>query len=198
VSLPLLSEYVDRLPNGLDSYPNVTAKGSILSRLVDAYRGVAPEGMPAPLTAHFVRPPAPNEWVPEVHLVALTTSVVDTLFRDQPPAAFERWALQENKQLLRGPLYRILFSVLSPERILVGLEKRWSAFHRGTTFEQIDVGPSMAIVRFRYPPYLLSPQTLTTRSTAIRAAVETAGAKLVTVDAREESPRSTVFEVRWR
>jgi hypothetical protein len=198
VSLPLLTRYVERLPNGLDSYPNVMAKGSILSRLVDSYQGVAPEGLPAQLEAHFARRPAPTEWVPEVHLVALTTSLVDTLFRDQPAAAFERWALLENKQLLSGPLYRVLFAVLSPERILVGMEKRWSAFHRGTTFEPVEAGRFMAIVRFAYPPHLLSPQTLITRSTAIRAAVETAGAKLVSVEAREESPKSTLFEVRWR
>ena len=120
------------------------------SLLLDAPMSLATvEGLPARLAEYAVAPPQANDWVTEAELWGMTLAVYDLSFADQGGlAAFEKWVHGINHRLMGSPLYRVLFAVVSPERILRGVASRMAVFHRGTVTEDIQVssgrGPSQS------------------------------------------------------
>lgn len=201
LEFPTMGAYIAQLPDGLASHPHLTAKGSIIrSMLADApYPLGTGLGLPASVEELVRNPPSTNDWVPEVVLWAMAAGIYDLGFATRGGlAAYSAWAHGMNRRLLRSPAYRILFSVLSPERLFVGAAQRWSAFHRGTLMADIAATRGEGSFRLTTPPLVLSEIGRVSLTAAFRAALDLAGATSVEMRAELESSTTTLFTATWR
>ena len=199
-AFPSMEGYLARLPNGLASYPHVTAKGSVLRAILsDANGALGPSmGLPARIEELIAVPPAPNGWLLEVELWALTLCIYDVRFADKGGvAAYEEWVYRRNRALLSGPLYKVLFTVLGPERLVAGAAQRYATFHRGTVMSKLEAGDRALAFKLTTPPHVLPALVQGGLAAAFRAALDLAGAHDVRVTARAESPDVVAFEASW-
>ncbi|MBL9026969.1 MAG: hypothetical protein JNL21_32535 [Myxococcales bacterium] len=191
---PLLSRYLDGLPAGLASYPEAQAKGSVIRVLVTtAPVRVDPDELPSELAVFLERPPLPTAWVSEVQLNALGLVYEDAM----PHHAYEAWVWERNRAILTNPLYKILFWMISPERLFVGLPHRWSAFRRGTELALVDQSAGRARLRLTFPKNLHDKATLANVCVAGRVVAEAAGAKASDMVVESYAPTSAVFAISW-
>ena len=197
MTLESVKRYLERLPHGLASYPASCVKGTVVRAVALAFQSDAElrAGLPPETDRLLAEPPLASAWIPEVHLNVLFSAICET--RYPVAGAFETWAYEGNRTILGGPVYRVLFGVLGPERIMIGLPNRWSAFRRGTTLVPLEVEPKRARTRLTYEPWLMPDVGLLAMRAAVRAAADVSGARSVTVTYEEESPTSTVFSARW-
>jgi hypothetical protein len=200
-ALPTVVGYLDKLPRGLESYPQAVIKGSIVRAMlaVSGLSGLlAPGLLPLPVEDLVRHPPGVTDWVPETYYATIVSAVFDLRFRNAGgQAAFESLLLEANRRLLRGSLYRVLFLVLRPARILSGTEKRWATFHRGSCLSVASYNESSARVRLTHPPFLFGDLSLGGFARAFQAALEAAGGKSAQVFARIESETSTLYQAEW-
>jgi hypothetical protein len=191
---PLLARYVDGLPAGLASYPEAQAKGSVVRTLVSTTPvRVHPHELPAELGGLIERLPLPTAWVSEVQLNALGLAYQDVM----SPSVHDTWVWDRNRRILTNPLYKILFWMISPERLFVGLPHRWSAFRRGTEMALVDQSVGRARLRLTYPKNLHDSATLANVCIAGRVVAEAAGARSSAMAVEECTPTSAVFAISW-
>jgi len=193
VTYPTLERYLAALPNGLASYPDVVAKAAVLRDTLS--EGTPPE-LPPELERWRVDPPGVSAWIPEVHFNALMTAIWDHRFAPDR-ARYDRWVHDRNLRLLGTPLYRVLFMVVSPERLLIGAEKRWSAFRRGSSLRVLERDRHSAAIALSYPPHLQTELSVGGLGSALRAALELAGAKKVVVESGPLGETETRYQARW-
>ena len=156
--------------------------------------------LPPLLRDCFENPPVATSWIAEVHVHVLLHAVFDRFFAGPSggEAPFLRWVLESNRALFRTTLYRVLFFVVSPERLFIGVDKRWGTFRRGSTLETIIVAPGHARLRIRHPAGLYSDLIAKVRATSFRAAAECAGATNMQVVIENRTPVETEFSLLWR
>lgn len=138
-------------------------------------------------------------WLPEVHFKAAMLALKDAHFPGPAGrAAYRQWTFDLAARLFRAPLYRVMFLVLSPARLLRGYEARWHTFHRGGV-EMRVVGSTDRSVRMRVtsPPHLYCEYGLIGLSTSIAAALDAAGGKNVRVEAAALSSGEAEIDGRW-
>ncbi len=200
-ALSSIDAYLATLPQGIDSYPEAGVKGSVVRAMFpdsERSRFPAADVVPAPAGEHILHPPAVSDWVPEAHHGALIGAIYDTRFRSAGGLpAFETWAIERNRALLRGPLYRVMFLVMSPERILSGVQSRWAAFHRGSNLTVVQRTGNVTQARLSHPPHLFSALAIRWFATAFQVALEAGGAKNARVRAEAESETSSGFHAAW-
>ena len=199
--LPSVTTYLENLPRGVASYPHSQVKGAIVSA------ALAGAGLNGPLTDDQVpacvaeltrQPPSVNIWVPEVHYGAMIGAIYDLRFRDRGGLdAFQAWVLEGNRALLRSPLYRVLFLVVSPERVFIGADQRWARFHRGSLLSVLKRASRTVTLRLTYPEHLFAEHAVRGFAMAFRAAGEAAGAKHQQIRHEIESPGATRYELEW-
>ena len=191
---PRAAQYVGSLPAGLDSYPHCEVKGSVLRQLIDSSPVPFPDQGLTPALARLVQlPPLPSDWISEVHFNALMLAHEDLI----DPAVFRQWVYDRNRQLLSSSLYRILFLVVSPDRLIAGMTHRWRAFRRGTELETVERTKNSVLVELRHPPYLYEVHALTNLTTAITAAIDAAGGQNTQVRLVLQRPESARLSIRW-
>ena len=194
-----LERYLARLPEGVDSYPDVVVKAStftaaLADKPLPAGRGL----LPAPIEKLLVTPPLVSAWVPEVHMVSIFKLIGDHHFEGRGGTpAFLDWVYAQNQKLLGGKLYRALFWFLSPEQVFRGIEQRWGAFRRGTSLTLTARSDHHAVFEFRYPRNLLDDEGLLAIGTALRVAGEAAGAKSTAVELVDVTPTSGHVRMNW-
>lgn len=123
-----LAAYVDQLPTGLASYPEVSAKASI-HRLVAEVSGTRVDGLPRELQQHLDDPSVSSKWIPACHTLALVVALVEA--QGLRPADEGAWVRTAAGRIFASPMYRILMWAASPRMIMKGANLRWSAFFRG-------------------------------------------------------------------
>lgn len=200
LELPRLTGYLARLPDGVDSYPDVVVKAATFTACIaDRPVPVDDGDVPLPLVELVRNPPPVSAWVPEVHMVSIFKMIGDHHFEGEGGVqAFLEWVYQQNRQLLAGRLYRVLFWLVQPESIFLGVQKRWGALRRGTGIEILERGHERCRVRLSFRPYLLDEEGLLAVGTALRAAADMAGAKQSSVEVVESRVSHGDFVVRWR
>ncbi len=196
-----IDAYFQRLPLGIESYPDCRVKASVVrdaiaSRPLDDVSG----DLPPELESLVAEPPPVTAWVPEVHAVALMIAIRERHFG---PGALgledlEQWTLERNRRLLTRPLYRPLFILLSPERLLKGLERRWSAFRRGTRLRVREAHGGGAELALQHPAHLYDEVTLRAMAGAFRAAGIAAGARHARAEIIDQNPREVRWNITWR
>ncbi len=193
-----IATYLSTLPNGVASYPECSVKASVLRHNV-ASKGFGPEIELPPAVRKLVDSPPPvTEWIPEVHFNVAMLAIHEVHFGGRSVDEYRAWVYAQNRKLLAAPLYRVLFAVLSPERLLRGIEKRWGAFRRGTEFSVVVEAPGRAELRIRSPAFHYpAPMTLG-MSMALQAGLDSAGARNSLVEVVSHSSTECVFSARWQ
>ncbi|MBL8683546.1 MAG: hypothetical protein JNK05_30530 [Myxococcales bacterium] len=195
-SLPTVVEYLSALPAGDASHPQCMVKASLVrNALADKPLG-AELVLPAAVRALVDSPPPVSVWIPEVHFNVVMHAIRDGYFggrRDE----FLSWVYTQNRQLLSTTLYRAVFLVLSPERLLVNMEKRWASLRCGTTLTHERFAAKDLELTVRTPPHLYSTAVAEGMATAVRAAIDSAGTKSSEVEHHLVSATEVRFRVRW-
>ena len=197
-ALPTVASYLERLPGGISAYPECKVKGSIIADAIGDTKFGSELPLPAVVRSLIDSPPPVSVWIPEVHLNVLMLTVFDSHFGRDNVASYLNWIYERNRRLLSTMLYRALFFVLSPERLLLGVEKRWAVFRRGTTLTVQHHEPRNVELHVTAPPYLHTGMTTHGISAALRAAVDCAGAAETKVVGELRSPSLVVYRVTWR
>jgi uncharacterized protein (TIGR02265 family) len=196
--LPIVAAYLAKLPGGADAFPECSVKASLVRNALDD-RPLSPDvPLPAPVRALVDRPPPVSVWVPEVHFHVVMLAILEAHFGGRSDAGYLAWVHDQNARVLSTPLYRVLFLVVSPERLVVGMQQRWGAFRRGTEPRLVTRGPRDVELRVHSPPHLYGPLNVEGMSHALRAAVECAGARDARVEGEIASPTEVVYRFRWR
>lgn len=193
---PTLAAYLDRLPDGLDSFPECQAKCSLLMSALDDY-SLDPclASLPAELADLVQNPPPRVEWIPQVQFRAALRAVRDHYFGSA--AEFVAWSYGAQHRMLGGPLYRILFSLIGPERLLRNSQSRWTHFHRGLHLEVRTTGQSVDGC-FRFPPHMYDQLDLEATMAGFRAALDLAGTHQVTTTVVEVTATQARGRLTWR
>ena len=197
---PRLDAYLANLPHGIDSHPDHVAKGStFLGALADKPVLVEDGELPEALTRLLHEPPLPNAWVPEAHVVSVFKLIGDAHFRadGDDMAGFRSWVFEQNRRLLSSPLYKVLFLFVQPSSIFYGIEKRWGAFHNGTTLDLVERLPESATIAIGFAPHLFDTEGIYAHGEGLRAAAAAAGAKEPTVELLECSKTEGLLRLTW-
>jgi hypothetical protein len=202
VPLQSLDRYLALLPAGLRSYPEALAKATVIKPFQEGPVGAALNAcrdLPGPLRAILERPLAVSEWIPEVCLVSLIEAAYDVHFAGAGGGeALQAYIRTTNRAVLKGPLYSILFAVVSPERLLVGAAERWSAFHRGSSLAVEERSKGRALLVLSHPPNLFSTHSLHGHGTSFALAAELAGGRGVQMSFARPDAGTTRYTIEWR
>lgn len=197
MTYPHLDRYIASLPEGLSSFPGCLAKAASLlglrAKLLDARR------MPEELHRYLVETFPKNEWIPETHVNAMMLAVRDHYFGhgSEGVVAFLAWVRARSLELYGSPLYKAVFFVLSPERLIRGAAQRWSLFRKGTTLEVIDDTARRVVLRLSHPEGLHEPHSRAGLAVGIEAAVASAGGRNAQVEVVEVAARYFDMVVTW-
>lgn len=187
--------WLERLPHGVDSYPECQVKGSLLRRLVKSQILHAHvDALPEPVRAWFETPPLPSAWVPEVHLFVVLHALRDHVYDDAALAEFVSAGIH---RMLSSPMYKLMFLVVSPKRLLYGIGRRWDQFHRGTTLDVGDDRGDTIDAVVTHPANMYSPTIHQVTAASFRTAVAAAGGERYRVDVATAdcTPTTSVFRV---
>lgn len=191
---PHTARYIAALPKGLASYPQCLVKGAVLRGFLETSPALLKtDGLDEELRHLIEAPPLPNEWFSEVHFNALMTSHEERL----PSASYDDWVYRRNRRLLESPLYRMLFLVMSPERLFTGMPRRWGAFRRGSEMSIVEHGGGHALIEVRFPAKLHDARTLRNLCIACRAACDAAGARGTDSALTLVEPTRGRVSIRW-
>ena len=115
-----------------------------------------------------------SAWVPEVHAMVIYLQVRDLFFDDDD--AYVRDARERNRKLLAGPLYRMVLSLLSAERIYKTSRRVFNLMHRGTDLT-VDVSHTPWVWKAEFPANLVPEIMGRCYATAAVASLELNGQK---------------------
>lgn len=196
---PETAAYVAKLPQGLASHRQCEVKGSVVREIAASIDAPVGATLPAPMRALIADPPSVSAWVSEVPLNALILVQHELLKeRTGDPSAMIQHAFDSTRALLSTPLYKILFFVMSPERLLRGIDKRWGALRRGTFLEAIEHTHNVARIRVHFPANHYNQTLLAIRAASVRAALVCAGGRDARVDVEPSSAESIDYVCRWQ
>jgi hypothetical protein len=200
-SLPSVNRYLAQLPDGMLSYPEARAKGTVVLPYLQGEVGRALRAnpdLPAPLRALFDDPPTVSAWISEVVLAVLILAALDGHFAHAGGAdALQAYIRETNRAALTGPAYRVLFAVASPERLLAGAAQRWSAFHRGSSLRLAERESGRALLDLTHPPGIFSDHSFRGHGTTFALAAELAGGRDVKMSYAHEASGLTRYTVLW-
>jgi hypothetical protein len=188
--------YLTSLPQGLASYPECRTKGSVwrniaagtdMPRLLE---GVPPELGVLPDTGILG-----SAWFPAVQHFAAHLAMRDCLFASDD-AIYQHFRIL-NRRLLSGPLYRVMFALVSPHLVSHASDRRFAALFQGVTLRSKQTGPNQEHVRLQYPEKLIPRLVARLYLTAFEAALVLAGAKGLTGKLTEYTDTESHYELSW-
>lgn len=170
---PRVQAYVDALPGGIDAYPDVVVKYSIVETWLEGHdRGALRDVLPDEVHPLLEDGVPVTRWVPEVHATCIYLALRELFFPSDD--TFVTDALHRNIRLLEKPMYKILLRVLTPTRAAKGTALAFSQMHRGLKLA-VDPQPEAWLVTLTHPPALVPELLGRCYATALRAALEVKG-----------------------
>jgi len=194
---PTVEEFLAALPAGLDSYPNAVVKASVLRSFIaqtDAPVDWADE-LPKPVSSLVREPPLQSAWMPEVHFHCIAFAARDRLFPTD--ASYLAHWRRVNDAIINGKLYRAIFALASPSRVLASTAARWGHLHRGMELTT-DPQPHGSLVRMTYPRCLLTELAAKSFSTAFESVISASGGRDLQVELLEHTRTTARWDARWR
>ncbi len=190
---PQLRAYLERLPDGLASYPGCLAKASLYRSIIEELP-LDDARLPEPLQDLLRRPRAVSEWIPEVHSHAVLLAQYDQRFTALPEFAAHCYAAQ--RRLWDSKIYAFMMRLMSPVRLLASTSQRWGQFHRGTELVAERSGEGAAWLRLTTPPYVYDEIALIGLTEGLRAVIDCSGisSEFTLVECDEVGAR---WAVRW-
>lgn len=190
-----MQDYLDRLPDGLASYPECRSKAGFLrSRLASLPPGFDLAALPDELREIVTNPAPASLFMPSVHGFAFNHALLDS-FADA--GQFLDYSLEHNRKSVDSPMYRILFAVASPKMVLKRSAITWARIHDGIPLESITNEDNTFTNKVSFPPHLVFPEMLEGWAKAFAYTIGLAGGKNVQVDITEQSTTSAVYDGRW-
>lgn len=169
---PQLRAYLERLPDGLASYPGCLAKASLYRSIIEELP-LDDTRLPEPLQDLLRRPRAVSEWIPEVHSHAVLLAQYDQRFTAVPEFAAHCYAAQ--RRLWDSKIYAFMMRLMSPVRLLASTSQRWGQFHRGTELVAERSGEGAAWLRLTTPPHVYDEIALIGLTEGLRAVIDCSG-----------------------
>lgn len=194
-SWPHTRAYIESLPDGLDSHPTTSTRGSVLAAFRAHLHLDAIDEMPEDLAALVRYPPVPSRWLPTVHVNVAEMMLVDQL---GGVPAFDELAYQVNSNYLRSPLYRAAFRVLSPQVLLRGAAFRWRHFHRGSSLKVTHMDGQSGRLHLTYAESLFNGAIAGEKGGAFRVALELAGARDIEMACHQPNAHEAIYDANWR
>ena len=191
-----LQSFLDALPAGLDSYPQAVAKASILRTFLaktDATKGWAGD-LPAPLPALVEAPPPDSAWVLEAHCHGVYLAARDLLFPTDT-SYIAHWRAV-NESIVTGKLYRAIFALISPARVLTGTGSRWGRLHDGIEL-LVEAESNSAELIMKYPRGLVPELLAQSYTTAFDGVLRASGGRRVEVVLSEFTSRTASYRATW-
>ncbi len=194
-ALPHLQGYLDRLPHGLDSYPDVRTKASLYRSIIELR--TMPDVSPLPTgLRRLVEDPMPvSAWIPSVHHHALTLASRDLCCRDDDD--FRRFCHDRQRALFDGPLYSVMLAITKPQTLLRSAARRWTSFHRGTDFIVEHLAADGAHILVKHRPHLLDGLLADALLQGLTAVIEVAGGTEVELVAAKRGAETLRIEGQW-
>ncbi len=195
---PGIAGYLSRLPAGIASYPECTVKASVFRHAL-MNKPLGPEiALPDEVRALVDHPPPVSAWIPEVHFNVLSLALRDAYFAADDLDGYLAWVFEQNRRLLATPLYRAVFLLISPGRLLTGVQRRWGTFRQGTELSIHRQTSNEVELRLLTPPFLQPTLTLQGLTMAFRAALERAGGRDPRGEGKALSSTENAFWFTWR
>jgi hypothetical protein len=198
VEASLLQEYLDELPEGLQSYPDCRTKGSAVRLLVngitDNAQGQDLDKIPVELKRLLHSPPATADWVPGVHYTALNAIFVDECFSSREESLL--WVYSAQTRFLGGKIYAPLFKLLPTATLLAGAQRRYCQFHQGVEVDVQAVQTAAHRVTLTFPSNFMPVWRLNIVGESIRAGLDLSGVSSRSVLV-SHTQTSAIFEVSW-
>ncbi|MEM6292397.1 MAG: hypothetical protein AAGA54_14075 [Myxococcota bacterium] len=193
--LPHLQAYLALLPDGLDSYPDVKTKASLYRSITE--RRPLPDypSLPAPLRTLAQNPVPVSAWIPTVHHHALTLASRDLSCRDDDD--FRGFCHERQRALFDGPLYSVMLAITKPRTLLRSAARRWTSFHRGTSFVVEHLANDGARIKVGHSPHLLDGLIADALIEGLTAVIEVAGGTEVKLIAAERGVEVLRIEGSW-
>jgi len=194
-----MARYLERMPEGLASYPSYLQKGSLFRTCLQGV-DVKPHvhHLPGRLAARVMHLPLATDWIPEVEATAVYLALIDLCF-DGSEERFVEYSYEVNRKLLESVLYRVLFRLAGTERVARGLAGRWTLFHQGIGLSSRPGSDQRGLeVTLDFPSGMVPRVIAGCYVTAFRAALGLAGGNDVLVRIVEETPTSLRIAVTWR
>lgn len=198
MNLSRMSSFLERLPFGLDSYPDHLQQASVFKAFLAFLptQGLDHE-LPKPLDALVRGDYAANDWLSEVQVTALYLACADAHIPRE--IDFVAKALSAHKALFSDPLYKMLMGSMPPSVMVKGAAERFAVFHRGITLTtQIKERPYEAEFKLTFPPGLVPPLISLSYATAFEAAFLSAGAQEAWVNLVSKDLVQNTFACSWR
>jgi hypothetical protein len=189
-----LTAYLERLPQGVDSYPECRAKASAYREAL-ARRPVPLDGLPPALQERLASPALVSAWIPEVHSLALGLAVADHHRMTDREYLDSVYVL--SRDLLGGPTYRFLMADESPEAMLRHADVRWQAMHQGVGLSTERMGERACAYLLAFPVRLLDALLLQAFGQTFRASLSLSGAAEPRVSLVAHGETSARIEASW-
>lgn len=180
-----IAEYLGRLPEGLDSFPNFRVHGSVVRMWLSGH-DPAPllEMLPGPVDRLVGAELGADCWVTEVHATVVYLALRELFFASDD--AFVADAHARNRQLLMGAEFAMT-PVLSPANIDVLSRRAFRGLHDGITVAT-DVSRQPWTWSLMFPDCLVPELLARCYVTVLAAALECVGKQAVYVELLAHQP----------
>lgn len=192
---PRLAEYIARLPEGLDSYPECRAKGTLVVTALEGHDlERIGDDLPPQVLEMLRDPPATGIWVPGTMSDAVFYAIVDAFYPTEEEV-FE-WTRERTRRTSESRLYRALARVASPKTLLRMASAAHGLFQRGTELDA-TYGHNEATIRLTHPPHLHGGLNHRVNCPMFEEVLLGAGATQARVEMVESDPELAVYEAKW-
>ena len=193
---PRLSQYVGTLPQGLSSFPEAKAKGSICKHLLEKHPLKDPQGLPDELVAFTSKPIASAAWVSEAACMGLHLAIGDAY--QMAAGEYDRWLYEHNAGLLEGRfMFKAIMSLASPAVLMQGAAIRFNGFHLGTRLEISSSVKNGMEFHLAYPAGLYTELCLAAFRAAFQVSLDMTHAKDVRCALVSAEAAKAQFRVTW-
>ena len=193
---PRLARYADTLPQGLASFPECKAKGSICKHLLEKHPIQDPAGLPDEILGFTSRMIPSAGWVSECACMGLHLAIGDAYSMSDPE--YDRWLYQHNAGLLEGRfMFKAIMSLASPGVLMQGAAIRFNGFHEGTRLEIGARAPNSIDFTLAYPAGIYTEPCLAAFRAAFQVSLDMTKAKAVRCALERAEPAKASFKVTW-
>ncbi|MGC4118094.1 MAG: hypothetical protein QM765_26795 [Myxococcales bacterium] len=195
---PRLAQYVDSLPQGLASFPEAQAKGSICRVLLEKHPLKDPQGLPDEVLAFVTKPIASAAWVSEAACMGLHLAIGDAY--KMGAGEYDRWLYEHNASLLDGRfsfMFRAVMSLASPAVLLQGAGVKLGGFHKGTDLHIDSRGPTEVLFHLTFPAGLYTELCMAAFRAAFQVSLDMTKARDIRCSLVAMGKGRADFKVSW-
>ncbi len=195
---PTAAEYLENLPNGLDSFPTCQIHWGVFETLNTNFPTIKDESS-LPLRLRAILNQQEGPWFPEVAGNVLYLMVRDMHDNDEQ---FLDWNHKNIERLCGGPILRGLMAVLSTSLVAMGAARRWSSYHRGTEMIASAIEPQgerlVTMAKLNFPAGLFTPLMLQQHRSTFCAALQFARARVPEVMLADRTATAAIYRASWQ